>query len=467
MRSKRVHDKGGYSEIESRIPRRSLEKVDKVQGKRERERGNNGKSGAEEGMVVEKEREGIGDVIVRHRCALEVVCSLNSELEEYQKSAIEGTVWSPVLKYKPFVMGRHLVRALVESWVPKLKAFRIGRREIPFSVYNVALLTGLPAIGKHVTFDQVEGPCEVEDVVKAAMDDHVSRERAREDPIEEKLVDAWVRNDTSEVYATHCKLGELVHNRKYDAAQLISTIQDNQIVPYLEVRDLERREATVKAFSDPEDFNAYVKDAQGIISIEERLQRTREALRTATEALTLERVANAAAKKELEHMRALLMGRGRGTVSREVRKIKGSSALMEMVKAACMQVTEESMSLSVTPCNLREKMRWLRPHAMEEDVVPILECDIEEPHADDVGEEGDVRMVGEGSNSSIAKRIWRSPWRRQPLAKQISPFVNPAAAPRTGKRRMGNVYTSRKRFRKVTPNTRKEEEVEEIRGGAR
>ncbi|KAJ8425692.1 hypothetical protein Cgig2_026214 [Carnegiea gigantea] len=69
---------------------------------------------------------------------------------------------------------------------------------------------------------------------------------------------------------------------------------------------------------------------------------------------------------------------------------------------------------------------------MEKDVDLTLECDTEQPHADDIGEEGDVRMAGEGSNSSIAKRIRRSPRRRQPLAKQISPFVTPAAAPHTG-----------------------------------
>ncbi|KAJ8428409.1 hypothetical protein Cgig2_024555 [Carnegiea gigantea] len=61
LRSKRVHDKGG---------------------RRERGRGNKGKSGAEKGMVVEKEGEGIGDVVVRHRCTLEAVCTLNSELKE-------------------------------------------------------------------------------------------------------------------------------------------------------------------------------------------------------------------------------------------------------------------------------------------------------------------------------------------------------------------------------------------------
>ena len=48
MQSKRVHDKGGCSDVEPGIPRRSLGKVDNVQGKRERERGNKGKSGVEE-----------------------------------------------------------------------------------------------------------------------------------------------------------------------------------------------------------------------------------------------------------------------------------------------------------------------------------------------------------------------------------------------------------------------------------
>ncbi|KAJ8428908.1 hypothetical protein Cgig2_011650 [Carnegiea gigantea] len=442
MRSKRVHDKGGCSEVESRIPMRSLGKVDNVPGKRERERGNKGKFEVEGGMVVEKEGKGIGDAIVRHRCALEAVCSLNSELEECQKSTIEGTVRSPVLKYKPFVIDRHLVRALVESWVPKSKAFRIGQRE-------------------------GEGPCEVEDMVKAMMDDHISRERVSgaelpggsnrghkgEDPIKEKLIDAWVRNDTSGMacfyvwFYEHTNLYahaddkcvpciaswvNLYIGRKYDATQLISTIKDNQIVPYLKIRDLERREATVKAFSEIEDFNAYVEDAQGIISIEERLRRMREALKIATEALMY-----------LFHTNFHATEVGSAEDAQEG----------EPFGDAMQPEGENEMVVS--------------PYWTEGDVVPTLECDTEQPHADAIGEEGDVCMAGEESNSSIAKRIWRSPRRRQPSVKQISLFVNRATAPRTGKHRMGNVYTFRKQCRMATPNTSKEKELEEIRGGTR
>ncbi|KAJ8427089.1 hypothetical protein Cgig2_011289 [Carnegiea gigantea] len=184
---------------------------------------------------------------------------------------------SSILKYEPFVMDRHLVHALMESWVPESKAFRIGRREVLLLVYDMALLTGHPTTGKHVTFDHGEDPCEVENMSQTVCS---------------FLAEAM--EDTKEKIPLRRNL------QMHGFAMIL------QIIPYLEVRDLEGREATVKAFNDTEDFNAY-----SIISIEKCLRRMREALRT-TEALTLERVTHAATKKEPEHMRALLMGRGRG-----------------------------------------------------------------------------------------------------------------------------------------------------------
>ncbi|KAJ8433894.1 hypothetical protein Cgig2_004616 [Carnegiea gigantea] len=67
----------------------------------------------------------------------------------------------------------------MECWNPEMKAFKVGSREIPFSVYDVALLTGLP-MTENVTFDRGAGASEVEDVIKPAMDDHLSRERSRQ-----------------------------------------------------------------------------------------------------------------------------------------------------------------------------------------------------------------------------------------------------------------------------------------------
>lgn len=64
--------------------------------------------------------------------------------------------------------------------------------------------------------------------------------------------------------------------------------------------------------------------------------------------------------------------------------------------------------------------------------------------------------AGEGSKSSIAKRIRRGPQQRQPSAKQISLYVN------LGKRRIANVYASRKRPRRATAHRSEQQEEEEI-----
>ncbi|KAJ8435320.1 hypothetical protein Cgig2_022921 [Carnegiea gigantea] len=76
-------------------------------------------------------------------------------------------------------MDRHLVRSLVEGWNAETKAFKVGSREIPFNVYDVALLTGMPATEKQVTFDRGISASEVEEVIKATMEDHLARERNR------------------------------------------------------------------------------------------------------------------------------------------------------------------------------------------------------------------------------------------------------------------------------------------------
>ncbi|KAJ8427850.1 hypothetical protein Cgig2_012550 [Carnegiea gigantea] len=42
------------------------------------------------------------------------------------------------------LVSRELTAALVKAWVPQRKAFRLARRLMPFSVYDIALFTGLP-----------------------------------------------------------------------------------------------------------------------------------------------------------------------------------------------------------------------------------------------------------------------------------------------------------------------------------
>ena len=53
-------------------------------------------------------------------------------------------------------------------------AFKLGQIEVPFSYFDVALLTGLPTIRRLAVFEQGEDAKEVELVLMAAMEETVS-----------------------------------------------------------------------------------------------------------------------------------------------------------------------------------------------------------------------------------------------------------------------------------------------------
>ncbi|KAJ8430098.1 hypothetical protein Cgig2_022700 [Carnegiea gigantea] len=110
-----------------------------------------------------------------------------------------------------------------------------------------------------------------------------NRGHKREDPIKEKLVNAWVRNDTSRVTC------DVI------CAEQVWFYKSTNLYAHVDEKCMTRIVMTQK-----------------IPTPMRRMHRAREALWVAKEALTLEKVAYAAIKKELEHMRALLMGRGRG-----------------------------------------------------------------------------------------------------------------------------------------------------------
>ncbi|KAJ8430269.1 hypothetical protein Cgig2_030668 [Carnegiea gigantea] len=91
-------------------------------------------------------------VSIRGRCILECIVSMNDRLSDYQREALMGTVLKPILKYHPFAIERNLAPALVKCWVPRSKAFRLADKLVPFSVFDVALLTGLPTTREKVEF---------------------------------------------------------------------------------------------------------------------------------------------------------------------------------------------------------------------------------------------------------------------------------------------------------------------------
>ena len=96
-----------------------------------------------------KGEKGIG-ASIRGRCTFDRVVSLNKRMTEYQREAVMGTVLGPILKYCTFEMERNLTLAFVKAWVPHRKASRL----IHFSIFDMALMTGLPAVGKQVDFQE-------------------------------------------------------------------------------------------------------------------------------------------------------------------------------------------------------------------------------------------------------------------------------------------------------------------------
>ncbi|KAJ8438684.1 hypothetical protein Cgig2_011867 [Carnegiea gigantea] len=182
---------------------------------------------------------------------------------------------NPVVKYKPFAMDRHPVRALIECWNSNTKSFKLRRREVPFSVYNVALIMGLPVYGKSVSFERNEVTSEVGELLKGAMADYVSRERGRRRTMVKDM--RIYRNYVSVGFYEHTniysfaddkclpQISRWVHlykGKKYDTREMVVGIQESQIHLVLDVREEERAQAGVRTFFRSDEHHGYVEDAE-------------------------------------------------------------------------------------------------------------------------------------------------------------------------------------------------------------
>jgi len=66
-----------------------------------------------------------------------------------------------------------MVQALIEAWNLDAKACRLGCRDVPFSYFNVALVIGLPIIGRPVVFERRDDVGEVDHLLMVAMEDRL------------------------------------------------------------------------------------------------------------------------------------------------------------------------------------------------------------------------------------------------------------------------------------------------------
>ncbi|KAJ8431948.1 hypothetical protein Cgig2_000007 [Carnegiea gigantea] len=93
-----------------------------------------------------------------------------------------GTVKDVILRSREMAMERHLTLVLIQSWDRWRKAFRIAGRRVRFMVFDVVLLTGLPAIGQKVELDREEVLMEVGNMVRACMAEWEWQEIAKRIP---------------------------------------------------------------------------------------------------------------------------------------------------------------------------------------------------------------------------------------------------------------------------------------------
>ncbi|KAJ8442481.1 hypothetical protein Cgig2_022364 [Carnegiea gigantea] len=216
------------------------------------------------GMV---NRTGDSEVVLRSRCTLRTLVGLNGRMTVTQREAVKATVLWPFLEYPELGMERHLTLSLIKCWVPRWKAFRVGGRRVLFSVYDVALFTGLPATGRAIELNRDEMSTEVGDMVRERMNEWEREEMARVD-----------------------------HGGRYDANELLRDIEEQEVIPVLYRRDDKIVHPTIQDFMETDEFGYYVDDGEGWLSVDERLRRARDAYRS-------EKVAHESTKNELQMLR--------------------------------------------------------------------------------------------------------------------------------------------------------------------
>jgi len=108
------------------------------------------------------------DVVLRSPCTLKKLVAVNARMTVTQRATVEGTALRLCLEYCNIGMDRDLTLALIKCWVLRCKAFRISDRRVPLSVFDVALMTGLPTMGRRVELDGEEVSSEVGLLIRGA-----------------------------------------------------------------------------------------------------------------------------------------------------------------------------------------------------------------------------------------------------------------------------------------------------------
>ena len=88
---------------------------------------------------------------IRHQCSVSKLMDVNKSLSEECKSQLQTIPfgWLLNLHCNIEASGR-ILEVMVASWNADTCAFQVGDRLIPFTLYDVALILGLPVRGEPI-----------------------------------------------------------------------------------------------------------------------------------------------------------------------------------------------------------------------------------------------------------------------------------------------------------------------------
>ncbi|KAJ8432926.1 hypothetical protein Cgig2_023056 [Carnegiea gigantea] len=316
-----------------------------------------------------------------------------------------------------------------------------------------------PAIGRHVAFERSNGRREADEVLKRAIEEHVSRERQRRRTAQKDLhiytnyvlvlLELCRVNNIVETVALFKKLytflvvsgllfPQCAGGVVWDLVHIVEDMDrvgkynwSEAIIPVIEVRDDERRIEAVEAFIGLEDYNAY-----GVISVEERLRRAKDALRKEREAHVKEKKAYAVTKKELDELNEAVAMK---TAVEDILEFARMQRFNSTANApGMMAVREERTNTDIFSPDAGVQVDPTSPSS------PLQSSDVADTTT--VGESVPSRQLGSHPVEAeffVGGEVGEV--QRQSLCVQSSPYLHPDRVIGKGKRKCDNVYTSRKR----------------------
>jgi hypothetical protein len=88
---------------------------------------------------------------IRHHCIASKLMDVNKSLSDQCKRQLRTTPFGWLLNlYCNIEASRRMLEVMLVSWNADERAFQVGDRLIPFTLFDVALILGLPVTGEPI-----------------------------------------------------------------------------------------------------------------------------------------------------------------------------------------------------------------------------------------------------------------------------------------------------------------------------